>query len=146
MRGQSTGGSSSFPLGVGTQDGPDIPVIGGLYDISFNSNTGAYHFVTASDIGIIGSATPFGWDADVNMFQSDADTNEYYITMHLLAGEAKFRLNDDWIVNWGSADFPYRCWECKTVQIFPFPWQVSMLLILIRLPELMHSNYSALAP
>lgn len=99
-------GSTSFPLGVGTQNGPDIPVVGGTYDITFNSNTGEYYFVTASDIGILGSATPFGWDADVNLFQSDTDTNEYYITLDLVAGEAKFRQNDAWDINWGSTDFP----------------------------------------
>ena len=99
-------GEDEFPIGVGTQGGPNIPVIGGTYDITFNSNTGAYYFNLQSDIGIIGSATPFGWDADVSMNQSTTDTNEYYLTLNLVAGEAKFRANDAWDINWGSADFP----------------------------------------
>ena len=99
-------GSPSFPIGVGYQDGPDIPVIAGTYDITFNSNTGAYHFSSPSDIGIIGSATPYGWDVDVNMLQDATDTNSYSITMNLVAGAAKFRANDAWDINWGSADFP----------------------------------------
>ncbi|HLF64940.1 MAG TPA: SusF/SusE family outer membrane protein [Saprospiraceae bacterium] len=100
-------GDSAFPLGVGTQDGPNIPVANaGLYDITFNSNTGEYYFSVVSDIGIIGSASLFGWDADVNMFQGDADTNVYTLRLVLSSGEAKFRQNDDWAVNWGASDFP----------------------------------------
>lgn len=99
-------GDTDFPIGVGTQGGPNIPVLGGTYDITFNSKTGAYYFSGSSDIGIIGSATPFGWDADVDLFQSTADTNEYYLTLDLLAGEAKFRQNDAWDINWGGPDFP----------------------------------------
>src|SRR5688500_6724310 len=99
-------GDTDFPIGVGTQGGPNIPVLAGHYDVTFNSNTGEYYFELDSDIGIIGSATPFGWDADVSMHQSTTDTNEYFVTLDLIAGEAKFRANDDWAINWGAAEFP----------------------------------------
>lgn len=99
-------GDDNFPYGVGTQGGPDIPVLAGTYDITFNSNTGAYYFDGNSDIGIIGSATPNGWNSDIDLLQSASDTNEYYITLNLLAGEAKFRADDAWDVNWGGTDFP----------------------------------------
>jgi hypothetical protein len=100
-------GNSDFPIGVGTQDGPDIPIsTAGTYDITFNSNTGEYYSSVQSDIGIIGSATPFQWDADVNMHQDVVDTNMYELRITLNTGEAKFRQNDDWAVNWGDASFP----------------------------------------
>lgn len=99
-------GDSAFPIGTGTQGGPNIPVPAGTYNISFNSVTGAYFFDLVSDIGVIGSATPFGWDREVFMFQSATDTNQYSITLNLLQGEAKFRANGGWDVNWGAADFP----------------------------------------
>ena len=99
-------GATNFPIGVGTQNGPNIPARGGLTHITFNSATGAYYFSVASDIGIIGSAAPFSWDADVNMYQSASDTNEYSITLELGIGEVKFRANDDWAINWGATDFP----------------------------------------
>lgn len=100
-------GSTGYPFGVGTQDGPNIPIpAAGDYDITFNSNTGAYYFSVHSDIGILGSATPFGWDKDVNLHQDISDPNVYHINLTLGAGEAKFRLNDDWAVNWGANSFP----------------------------------------
>ena len=37
-------GNSSFPSGTGIQDGPDIQVPAGEYNITFNSSTGAYNF------------------------------------------------------------------------------------------------------
>lgn len=99
-------GDVSFPFGIGTQDGPNISVPAGDYDITFNSNTGEYYFSVVSDIGIIGSATPFGWDSDVNMAQDANDPNLYSQTVNLVQGEAKFRQDDDWAINWGSTDFP----------------------------------------
>lgn len=99
-------GDTAFPIGTGTQNGPNIPVPAGTYSISFNSATGAYFFDLVSDIGIIGSATPFGWNREVFMFQSATDTNQYSVTLNLVQGEAKFRANGGWDVNWGATDFP----------------------------------------
>ncbi len=97
---------SGFPIGVGVQDGKDIPVYPGDYFITFNSNTGAYYLDVDSDIGIIGDATPGGWDNDTDMYIDPTDTNKYYNVMVLKTGAAKFRQNDSWDVNWGSLDYP----------------------------------------
>lgn len=52
--------------------------------------------------GIIGSATPTGWDSDTNM-SYDLTTKIYSITMPLTAGGAfKFRLDDSWSFNYGD--------------------------------------------
>jgi glycosidase len=47
----SNWGGTSFPQGKGTQDGLNIPVTAGIYDISFHDGTGDYLFtlVTATD-------------------------------------------------------------------------------------------------
>lgn len=37
-------GSNAFPAGTGTQNGPNIPVIAGTYNVTFNRTTGAYNF------------------------------------------------------------------------------------------------------
>jgi hypothetical protein len=99
-------GDTGFPFGTGVQNGPNIQVIAGDYEITFNSETGEYFFDYASDIGIIGSATPFGWDREVFMFRDAEDDNKYFVTLDLVQGAAKFRADGDWAVNWGAADFP----------------------------------------
>ncbi len=99
-------GAKDFPKGTGVQGGSNIPVYAGDYIVTFNSNTGEYYFDVDSDIGIIGSATPGGWDADTDLYIDQTDTNKYYATMVLKSGEAKFRQNDAWAVNWGAIDFP----------------------------------------
>lgn len=100
-------GAVDFPLGTGVQGGPNIPVaIAGEYEILFSAITGEYFFYYESPIGIIGSATPFGWDEDINLFPNATDTNKYFITLPLIQGAAKFRKDDLWATNWGSEDFP----------------------------------------
>lgn len=37
-------GATTFPTGTGTQDGPDIPVTAGTYNISFEKSSGNYSF------------------------------------------------------------------------------------------------------
>lgn len=53
--------------------------------------------------GIIGSATPGGWDNDTDMAYDNA-TQTWSVTLPLVVGEIKFRLNDAWSVNYGGKD------------------------------------------
>ena len=53
--------------------------------------------------GIIGSATPGGWDSDVNM-KYIHEEGVWKITTDLTAGDLKFRFNDDWALNYGDDD------------------------------------------
>ena len=99
-------GSADFPAGIGEQDGPDIIVYAGDYTVTLNTKTGEYNFDVDSDIGIIGDATPTGWDSDTDMFKDQMDSNKFFIMLDLIPGGAKFRKDDDWAVNWGSPDFP----------------------------------------
>ena len=43
-------GASTFPAGVGTQDGPNIPVAAGTYLVIFDRVSGAYSFQTNFDV------------------------------------------------------------------------------------------------
>jgi len=102
-------GGTDFPTGIGVQDGGDIPVVAGRYRVSLNTATGEYNFaeiVAYTTIGIIGDATPGGWDADTDMTQDMTNTDVWKLRVTLTDGEAKFRAEDDWAVNWGSGDFP----------------------------------------
>jgi starch-binding outer membrane protein SusE/F len=51
--------------------------------------------------GIIGSATITGWDSDTNL-DYDLTTKKYSITMNMVVGEFKFRLDDAWKDDFGD--------------------------------------------
>lgn len=61
-------------------------------------------------IGLIGSASPGGWDVDTDM--RIADPNDKYtwtVTVYLNGGgdnKVKFRAMDSWDENWGGTSFP----------------------------------------
>ncbi len=65
---------------------------------------GAVAYAQFPAVGIIGSALPTGWNADVDMVTVDGEMYGAIVTC--TDGEAKFRQDDDWAINWGAADFP----------------------------------------
>lgn len=105
-------GGSGWPTGVATTTGGNIVAgASGTYDVTFNLTTGEYSFFFPT-IALVGSATPTGWptgtpgevDAAQLTTTNGADYSINSIT--LSTGEAKFRKNNAWDVNWGAADFP----------------------------------------
>ena len=81
-------------------------------EVNCNTETGYYlveantgdltYSVTKYEWGIIGSATPGGWDADTDM-TFDPGTGLWSITLDLVGGmEIKFRANDSWDWNYGD--------------------------------------------
>lgn len=98
-------GAGDFPSGTATQNGPDIPVTKGIYLVTFNSITGEYSFTPAS-IGLVGDATPGGWDTDTDMAEDALTAGVVTLNITLVDGKAKFRVNDGWTYNWGGSDFP----------------------------------------
>ncbi len=53
-------------------------------------------------IGLIGSATPNGWDTPDQKMDYDSKTGTWSITVDLIDGEIKFRKNDGWAWNLGG--------------------------------------------
>lgn len=51
-------------------------------------------------LGVIGSATPNGWDADTDL-QFDPKSQRFWADIALTDGEIKFRADDSWDLNWG---------------------------------------------
>lgn len=72
----------------------------GLYKLNVDL-VGLTYTKLKTDWGLIGSATPDGWNSDQNMTYDPA-TNSWTITLDLVVGEIKFRANDDWGLNYGD--------------------------------------------
>lgn len=105
-------GTISFPSGHALAGGDNIPVNAGTYFVHFNQATGAYAFIREdksepfTTIGIIGDATPGGWEEDTDMIQNPTNPYLWSKLITLENGEAKFRADNDWTDGWGSPDFP----------------------------------------
>ena len=87
----------------GTLDakGANIPMaVAGYYKMNVDINALTYT-VLKTEWGLIGSATPNGWDSDQDMTY-DATNDVWTITLDLVDGEIKFRANDDWGLNYGD--------------------------------------------
>ncbi len=90
--------------GIVQEGESNVPVAdAGFYRIIVDFNAGTFSF-TETNWGIIGSATPGGWDSDTDMTLETAATGNYSWTIDLTLtdGEVKFRANDDWGINYGS--------------------------------------------
>ena len=80
----------------------------GYYKVDVDLESKSYVLTPITTIGIIGSASPNGWDSDVDMtyVPYNAETKElgYWEAKNitLASGEIKFRANDDWAINWGG--------------------------------------------
>ena len=59
-----------------------------------------------SSVGLIGTATPGGWDFDTNMVQDMDSAHLWTMTIMLVPGACKFRADDSWDINWGDDVFP----------------------------------------
>ena len=80
--------------------GENLNAAPGFYRLNVDLNTLTYS-LTPISWGLIGSATAGGWDSDQNMTY-DATEGAWTITADLVAGEAKFRANDGWDINFGD--------------------------------------------
>jgi hypothetical protein len=99
-------GGTAFPSGTATENGNDIPLTVGYYNVSFNKNTLAYNFQQVP-IGLIGTAIPpFDWSVDVPMESTDGGITHYLYNYTISDGVAKFRANGGWATNWGGGEFP----------------------------------------
>ncbi len=75
----------------------------GVYNITVNLNTMTYVF-TKVEWGILGDATPGGWDSDTPLVY-DPITNLWTVTADMKAeGSFKFRANNAWNLDFGIKD------------------------------------------
>ncbi len=87
--------------GTLVEDGPNNEADeSGFYRMVVNLNNFTYE-TTLTEWGIVGDATPGGWDADTVM-DYNPDDQLWTITTDLTEGEMKFRANNDWNINYGD--------------------------------------------
>jgi hypothetical protein len=101
-------GGPTFPSGVGTQGGPNIPVsLGGEYLVTFNKSTGEYNFqlISFSTVGVIGDATSGGWVTPTPLSQDDQNPKQWTAVLELGDGGLQFS-GDNGVAVWGGSDFP----------------------------------------
>lgn len=76
----------------------------GYQKLTVNTNTLTFA-LEAYSWGIIGDATPGGWDSDTDMKWNSANQTWEIASVPLIGGkEIKFRLNDAWAVNYGGSN------------------------------------------
>ena len=63
-------------------------------------------FSQSPSIGIIGSATPGGWNTDTDLIPDQDDPNRWSLILKLTPGDCAFRMNHSWVANWSSGSFP----------------------------------------
>lgn len=82
--------------------GANIPIdVESDYAIELDFSTPNEYTYVLNRWGLIGDATPGGWDDDTNMTW-DAENGVFTATLDLVAGTFKFRANDAWDVNYGG--------------------------------------------
>lgn len=100
---------TTFSDGLSQGGGSNINMANeGFYRIQANVANGTLT-ATKTEWGIVGSALRGGWEAADTDMSYDAGENCWTVTLPLIAGEFKFRANDDWGINvGGSADNLYQ--------------------------------------
>lgn len=109
--GTEDGNSGETENGEVYIDNPGAHTIieGGFYQVSFsvNPNEPATAIYSVKKVnyswGIIGDATPGSWDGDTDMTY-DFGISKWVFTGNLIPGALKFRLNDEWTINYGTED------------------------------------------
>jgi len=77
-----------------------IALVAGYYKLNADLDA-LTHAAVRTDWGLIGDATPGGWDVSTPMTYS-VDDRTWSVTVDLAAGEIKFRANDAWDINYGD--------------------------------------------
>jgi len=87
----------------GTLDsgGANIPVTAGTYKITIDWSNNSYTIEPYS-WGIVGDATPNGWNGPDLQLTYNPYNDDWKAAVTLTAGDIKFRLNNDWTVNYGD--------------------------------------------
>jgi hypothetical protein len=87
--------------GILDQSGANIPVTAGTYKITIDWSNNSYT-IEPYNWGIVGDATPNGWNGPDLQLTYNPYNDDWKAAVTLTAGQIKFRLNNDWAVNYGD--------------------------------------------
>ena len=96
---------------LGADPGAFVIESAGYYSFEINVDEMTYSLepydasgaTTYETIGLIGDATPNGWDSDIDMTQLEFNPHIWYLQdVALTDGKIKFRAGDAWDVSWGT--------------------------------------------
>ena len=94
------GDNGSFSGVLAVTGESDCTATAGYYRVQANTTTLTYS-ETLTNWGIIGAATPGGWNTSTALTYNST-TKKWEGTVTLTAGEFKFRANDAWTINLGG--------------------------------------------
>ncbi len=85
-------------------NGANIAATAGTFLVTFNANELTYTIEPISVPGIVGSGAPNGWDGPDVQLKPDFAREGFWVAQNvkLATGEIKFRMNNDWAVNYGD--------------------------------------------
>jgi hypothetical protein len=86
----------------GLADGLSVSTAG-YYRLTADTDKLTYNITLVTTWGLVGTASPGGWDASTAMMYDQA-ADVWRITQDLKAGALKFRANNGWDLNYGPAD------------------------------------------
>jgi hypothetical protein len=92
-------GGGKFSTSGGNMAAPSA----GLKTVTFDQTNSTWKVEDAISYGIIGDATPNGWNGDTDMKLINDGKGTYVVTLDLIPGAYKFRYNHDWAVNYGGS-------------------------------------------
>ena len=73
----------------------------GYYEVVVDLSAKTYKLTPITSIGIIGAATPGGWDAETPLTYNKTERCWEVQDIKLKAGDCKFRANNAWAMQWG---------------------------------------------
>ncbi len=93
------------PNGILDLDGANLNIDGqfGTFRLRVDMTDKSYEMGTRRIWGLVGDATPGGWDTDTPL-EFDSQENVLTLTLDLNSGEMKFRADNDWGFNYGDND------------------------------------------
>lgn len=102
----ATGSVEPAPIGTGgslAAGGKNFGVTAGTYLVTLDLKNLKYTFTPYKPWGLVGDATPTGWNGPDTKFTYDISTKKWFLNnVVLTAASIKFRENDDWGNNFGA--------------------------------------------